>query len=263
MFRIYRAVGGDSDSISTKRLASRYVSYLILYAIGSLASDPITTTDTPDIFANALMNADIGTTNFEGYPGGLSHKVIRWSFEKQGLYQPPDSATPVTTEGAPPEIDVFIDDGRKGEYSYQSKFWDTRDIWNRTSPDGQRTHQLPKIDRENYAYLIVKNRGTHPATDVVVKGYYSKLANSSTYPNDWEPMATNQISVPQSIAPGGEVQVGPFKWNPNVEGQKNILMIVSAEGDRSNADLVTGSVPNSILVPLDNNIAQRNTSTSI
>jgi hypothetical protein len=253
MFRIYRVLGGDSDNISVKRLASRYVVYLIIRAIGTLASDPITTTDTPDIFANALMNADIGTANFEGFPGGLSHKVIRWSFEKQGLYQPLDSSTPVTVEGAPPDVDIFIDDGRIGEYSFPESFQNAHGVWNRTSIDAGTTHQQPKYGTENYVYVRVKNRGTHPASNVVVKGYHSKSPNSSIYPDDWQPMATNQISVSESIGAGGEAIVGPFKWIPGGPGDGNVLMIANAQGDN-----LAGSVPNSLLVPLDNNLAQRN-----
>ncbi len=56
----------------------------------------------PDIFADALQNADIGTLDFEGYRGAAFHKVIRWSFQKQGRSQSPGAASPVTAPGAPP-----------------------------------------------------------------------------------------------------------------------------------------------------------------
>ncbi|MGK7939037.1 MAG: hypothetical protein AB4062_02540 [Crocosphaera sp.] len=36
-------------------------------------------------------------TDFEGQSGGAIHKVIRWAFEQQGLYQPPGAPRPVTT----------------------------------------------------------------------------------------------------------------------------------------------------------------------
>jgi zinc metalloprotease ZmpB len=73
-------------------------------------------TRNPEVFATAMMDADESTSVFEGHPGGAWHKVIRWSFEQQGLYQPAGASTPVTQPGAPPPTDVYIDDGRNGAY---------------------------------------------------------------------------------------------------------------------------------------------------
>ena len=87
-FRLYRSLGGDAVTVNQRKLASRQTLYLIFRAIGSLASNPVTPTPKPDIVANALQNADIGTIDFEGYRGGAFHKVIRWSFEKQGRISP-------------------------------------------------------------------------------------------------------------------------------------------------------------------------------
>lgn len=258
LFRIYQSLGGDSNSGSIKKFASRYVTYLIIRAIGSLASDPITRTDTPDIFATALMNADITTANFEGNHGGFLHKVIRWSFEKQGLYQLPDAPRPVKTEGAPPEVDVFIDDGRNGEYSYQSNFWNSPAIWNRISPDGGTIHQPPSLGSQNYVYVRVNNRGTQAANSIVIKGYHSIVSAGLVFPDDWQPMTTPQISLSETVAPGAEIIAGPFKWTPDSDGEENLLMTVRADGDPSNADLVDWSIPNWLLVPFDNNIAQKN-----
>ncbi len=41
----------------------------------------------------------------------------------------------VTTAGDPPDVDVYINDGRNGEYSFQWNFWNTTDIWNLTAPN--------------------------------------------------------------------------------------------------------------------------------
>ena len=64
----------------------------------------------------ALTEADATTDLFEGHPGGAFSKVFRWSFEKQGLYQPAGAPSPVKQPGGPPSVDVYIDDGRLGEY---------------------------------------------------------------------------------------------------------------------------------------------------
>jgi hypothetical protein len=79
-------------------------------------------------------------------PGGAIGKVVRWSFEKQGLYQPTGAPTPVTTPGAPPDVDVYINDGFYGEYGYLEDFWDNTNIWNLLAPDPSTTpvdHQTP------------------------------------------------------------------------------------------------------------------------
>src|SRR5215510_6657422 len=102
MFRFYQSLGGDALDLNRRRLAARLSVYLIVRAVGSLATSPVTPTPTPTVFATALMNADIGTTDFEGQRGGALHKVLRWSFEKQGLYQPAGAPRPVTQPGTPP-----------------------------------------------------------------------------------------------------------------------------------------------------------------
>ncbi|MDT0482022.1 hypothetical protein [Streptomyces doebereineriae] len=259
MFRIYRSTGGDSGYPDTRRFAARYLAYLQLRAIGSLATSPITPTPDAGVFATTLMNADHGTAIFEGHPGGAFHKVVRWSFEKQGFYQPPSGPTPVTTPGAPPAVDVYIDDGRAGEYApYLENFWETTDIWNRVTADGGTTHETPILNVPNYVYCRVKNRGTQKAQDVVVKGYHSRPTAGLIWPSDWQSMTTPSLSVPGGLASGGTTVVGPFAWTPAVEGHECLLMTVSADGDLPNTETVNGPIPPARLVPFDNNVAQRN-----
>ena len=43
----------------------------------------------------------------EGIFGGAYNKVIRWSFEKQGEFQPIGAPTPVTTPGDPEPMYVI------------------------------------------------------------------------------------------------------------------------------------------------------------
>jgi len=264
LFRLYRSVGGDDAHRNVKDAAARYVAYLIIRAIGLLGSGTITPTPRPDIYVTKLMEADIGTRRFEGRPGGALHKVIRWSFEKQGLYQPQGAPTPVTREGAPPAVDVYIDDGRRGEYQFQQDVWNTRDIWNRVNPDGGLDHQPPAAGATNHAYVRVKNRGTRRAENVAVRGYTSRLSTGLVWPDDWQPMGTAELQVAGGIAPGGEAVVGPFRWTASASGQAALMMSVSASGDLSNIDAnsflpcATGPTPEWMLVPFDNNIARRN-----
>lgn len=259
LFRFYRSVGGDSPHPADRAWAARYVSYLIIKAIGTLTN----TTNDPEVFVTALMNADLTTTNFEGHPGGSRYKVIRWAFEKQGLFQPlakPGLPRPpyVTTEGNAPDVDVYIDDGRHGEYQYLYAFWECQDMWVRRSPDGGTTHQNPAVGRPNYMYVRVKIRGTQTANNVVVKAFHCNPGTGLAWPDHWSPMDTAQLPASGVISPGGETVVGPFEWTPETYGHECLLAIASANGDPGNDTTVLSAIPHSRFVPFDNNIGQRN-----
>ena len=257
LFRLYQSLGGDSTSVARRQFAARYVCYLIFRAVGTLT--PATNPGNAIGFASALMTADLGDWTTEGHSGGAYGKVIRWAFEKQALYRAP--GTPATSVGAPPAVDVYVEDGRGGEYTFQPVHWNNTRVWNRRNPDGLMTHQEPVVGQPNYAYVKVKNRGTQTATNVRVKGFHCNPGTGLTWPNDWQPMTTAQLAAP-NIAPnnGAEVVVGPFTWTPANLGHECMLMIASATGDPSNIDNFTAgdSIPEWRLVPNDNNIAQRN-----
>lgn len=260
LFRLYRSTGGDAVDVAQRRLAARYVCYLIIQGCGALT----TTTTNPDVYASAMMEADLGTPDFEGIAGGAVHKVVRWSFERQGLYRA--AGAPTTDEGQPPDVDVYIDDGRAGEYSYQGNFWNTTAIWNRLSPAVAGTesdHETPVVGQPNYIFARVRNRGTQSATGVTARAYHCIPATGLVWPDDWQESTTGAIAAP-NVAPGGDVIVGPFEWTPEVIGHECLLVTVSADGDRANTDpasmspAATGPIPHWRLVPFDNNIAQRN-----
>lgn len=260
-FRIYQSIGGDSSRIATQQFAARYMAYLMLQAVSTLT--PATNPSNASGFANAMLTADTVDWISEGHAGGAYGKVIRWAFEKQGLYQPAGAPTPVTSEGASPPVDVYIDDGRGGEYEYLPNHWSCQNIWNRLASDGGTAHQPPVVGVTNYAYVKVKNRGTQNATNVIVKGYHCQPSSGLVWPNDWQPMATTQLSA-ADVGPNdsAEVVVGPFEWVPSQIDHECMLMIVSATGDASNIDNfgVGDSIPEWRLVPHDNNIGQRNVS---
>ena len=135
-FRIYRSIGGDHPDVGRRRFASRVATYLILRAIGQLTPctnpgnwDPVTMTNVPgrgaQLWCEELQEADLENWISEGLSGGAYNKVIRWAFEKQGSYG-----------GQPPAVDVYIDDGRAGEYPFQQVHWANQSMWNRNAPDG-------------------------------------------------------------------------------------------------------------------------------
>lgn len=257
-FRIYRSIGGDSTSLSMREFASRFTAYLIASAVGTLTQ--ATNPSDPADYVDALIAADAADWSSEGQQGGAYGKVIRWAFEKQGLYQPAGTPRPITTVGAPPAVDVYIDDGRAGEYPYQPVHWDNQDIWNRRIADGMAGHEEPIVSRPNFAYVIVKNRGTTTATGISVSGYHCNPGSGLVWPDDWQPMTTSSLTVPD-LAPGATATVGPFEWQPSQLAHECMLMIVTADDDPSNAVLFTGgsdSIPEWRLVPNDNNVGQRN-----
>ena len=181
-FRLYRAIGGDAAQVAQRKFAARYVAYLMLRAIGSLTQ--ATNPSNAALYASGLIAAEMGNWTSEDQVGAVYWKVIRWAFEKQGLYQPPGAPVPVVSEGAPPAVDVYIDDGRAGEYAFQPNFWETADIWNRHLPDGGSEHQTPHRCETNYAYVRVKNRGTQPAKGVRVHAYRSRPGAGLVWPDD-------------------------------------------------------------------------------
>ncbi len=267
-FRIYRSIGGDSTELAMREFAGRYVAYLILRTIGSLTHP----TNPPNAltYATFLMSAELGDWTTADQVGGCYGKVIRWAFEKQGLYQPAAMPKPNNNIGAPPAVDVYIDDGRHGEYEYGpgnpypylQKFWETTDVWNRHEPDGHHEHQTPIVGRPNYAYVRVKNRGTQTATNVAVHGWHTRPSAGLVWPDDWKPMTTTSRVIP-SLPSGGDTVVGPFEWKPEHPGHECMFMSATVPGDRANNDVSTGlaaalgPTPLWRLVPCDNNLGLR------
>lgn len=261
-FRVYQAMGGDSSYLSRRQFASRMMTWLILNTITKFNSG--TNPDDAQVFSDKMIVADKDDWTTEGISGGAYGKVVRWSFEKQGCYQPVGAPTPVMQAGAPPEKDIYIEDGRHGEYPFLAVHWENPSVWNRTSSDGIYGHQSSHAGVDNFAYVRVKNRGTATATDVRVKLYHCKPGAGLVWPNDFEQIGPVDGLPITSIAGGSaeEKQVGPFTWIPNVNvyGHDCLLAISSCDGDPSNVDNFTAgdSIEEWRLVPNDNNIGQRN-----
>jgi zinc metalloprotease ZmpB len=268
-FRLYQAMGGDSTEVAMRKFAGRYVAYFILRTVGTLT--PATNPANATAYASDMMSVSLNNWTSENQTGALYWKVIRWAFEKQGLFQPPGTPLPITTEGAPPMVDVYIENGRHGEYRYGpagqfpylQKFWETTDIWNRIHPDGNAEHQTPLMRHVNHAYVKIKNRGTKTANGIVVRGYHCRPSAGLVWPDDLRPMKTLTFTIPGSIPPGGQVIAGPFEWKPNFSGHECMFMSVSAIGDKANNDILTllpsalGPSPLWQLVPSDNNLGLR------
>lgn len=250
-FRMYRSIGGDSEHLSRRRLASRAATYLILRTTGDLTE--FTNPVTPEGWCDAMMATDLENWTSEGLFGGAYNKVVRWAFEVQGAYG-----------GDAPDVDVYINDGRDGEYPFQPVHWHNTSQWNRNAADGLTAHQNAIAGETNYMYVKIKNRGTTTATNVRVKGFHCLPGAGLTWPTDFTEMGPAGGIAASNIDANNaeEIIVGPFEWipNENVYGHDCTLMVVSADGDASNIDHFTmgESIEEWRLVPHDNNIGQRN-----
>lgn len=254
-FRIYRAIGGDSADLGRRRLASRVTTYLILRTVGDLT--PMSNPPTADDWCTRLMATDAMDWTSEGLCGGAYHKVIRWAFEVQGLFRP--AGAPDTDPGAPPSVDVYIDDGRSGVYEpflSDTDLADAGDVWNRHFPDGATAHQEPLAGFPSYGYVRVRNRGTDAAADASVKLFSADPASGLEWPAAWTPTTTPELAAPGPITAGGQAVMGPFSWSTPSPGPVSLLASASATGDASNADTITAAIAHWRLVPFDNNLAQ-------
>jgi zinc metalloprotease ZmpB len=98
----------------------------------------------------------------------------------------------------------------------------------------------------------VKNRGTQPADDVVVKVFQGDPTGGLVWPTGWQAVTTTRLPAAGPILAGGQMVVGPFEWMPQIPGQESLLASASVPGDLCNADTVNGAIPHWRLVPFDN-----------
>jgi hypothetical protein len=260
LFRLYHCLGGGAVKRIDRRPAADHVLYLLFRAVGALPRHTVTPTDAA-AFAAALMDADIGTQSFRGQPGGAVHKVVRWCFEQQGLYRSAN-AVATNTPGDPPDVDVYLEDGRGGGYDYTTQTPVTHEAWNRRQPDGQFSNEVPLVGQLNHLYVLVYNRGTQDAASVVVTLYQSRAGsnlNSLQWPHDWQALNTRFV-LPVVLPAGCKDVAGPIPWQPLGTDPQALLIRVDADGDSSNIDpqtflpCSTSTIAVDALIRWDNNL---------
>ena len=305
LFRLYRCIGGDTTLVGlphtppppdphARRSASHYCVYLIMRGIQILGTSLVVPANDPDQLVSALIDADINTASstpwqFTFYPlfppsspsdnfervGGCVHKVIRWAFETQGLYNPFGKIT--NAPGAPPPVDVYIDDLRPtldnfaqsgymdygpGSYNPVSLEWDPAQTQASPTPAWQATDHAIDVQGNNVT-VRVGNRGTQAATGVTVQIWWCPWP-AATNPPQWNDGAAgwnySNISLPQNINAPGEAHFDFVEALP--AGRYIILAKASCGDDPANTDVPTlpCSYKNTPLVDLvsgDNNIGLR------
>jgi hypothetical protein len=115
------------------------------------------------------------------------------------------------------------------------------------------THQDPQIGQANFAYVLVRNRGTQPAYNVRVNLYLSTAATKLSWPGDWKLIGFSTIpELPASQT----YLIDPVAWNPpGTAGHYGMVARLVTPQDLmtvpENADITHNAKEN-------NNIAWRN-----
>lgn len=247
LFRLYLSMGGGDSNIARRQFASDYILFLLFkvtWRLGPKSNGAIAVEDFVDDMIDLDTYPSELSTPLPDLTDGCAKKVIRWSFEKQGLFG-----------GDPPEVDVYIDDGRHGEYEYRS---DPKSpyIYNLLQPDGALMHAIPQPSVKNYVYVKIKNRGTQKSSALFVKGWMSPTGIGLSWPDDFKPLITEELTHNAGIMPNQEVIVGPFEWIPESSDDR-VLISVSCLEDHSIIDkwAFMPSCPLWRLTPFDNNLA--------
>ena len=301
LFRLYRCIGGDTTMVAlpstpdphARRSASHYCVYLIMRAIQILGTSLVVPANDPDQFVSALIDADKNTalnapwqvvfspvfppgpTDTFDRIGGCVHKVIRWAFEAQGLYNPFGKIT--NAPGTPPKVDVYIRDLRPisettpygevsygaGSYNPVSLEWDPYQSQNSVPPKWQADPAVITVLANGKISVSVGNRGTILATNVEVSVWWHEWPTAAP-PPQWDATWTQcPLAGPASknIPSGGQVTFGKFAAVPLPTGKRYLLLArATCADDRANNDPATNlpcsqqPTPLLDLVANDNNL---------
>ncbi len=252
LFRLYRTLGGDTvlpdgkPDVPARLQASDFTLYLIMRAMAGIGAMDSVNLTTVGEFAQSLMQADIVTRRatsglLAGRVGGCAHKLVRWAFEQQGLYAAVSAGVLNDGPGAPPAVDVYIDDlratvhpaHRPGGYTPVSLDWNSN-----TTPAWHASQQGMQIDPVTSQVKVkVGNRGTVRATGVRVSVWYVSWPLLAAVPPwnraTWTAL-TPAAAGPATIVPGATRRFGPFSGLPATAGRYLVLAEVHANEDRAN-----------------------------
>lgn len=248
IFRLYRALGGDTfSSVELRRKAANFTAFLVVRAICSLGPSTVVPARSANHLCAAMESADsaIAKWSFEGRTdaesvrvGGMAHKLVRWAFERQGLFAADGPRDLVEGAGRPPRVDIQLFDGRlDGEGGYGPSALD----W-QVDPSGP----IPDWHANEAGFWVggrsvnakVLNRGRETAHDVVANVWVSPAGAVL----QWHELPRTR-STPVDI---GAVAVTTFHFDAvdakgiPLTGDHLALVSVSCPGDRSNLDLATG-----------------------
>lgn len=275
LFRLYRAIGGDSEVLSQgqrvsarpeRKNAADYAAYLIMRTIWSLGAAAVTPSTTPHDFVDAMRKADTATASAPGpggYVGGTVHKVVQWAFERQGLYGMPVAGSPVIGPEETATVDLHIEDLRPKPDGPYSPVDLLGQAWH-AHPDALWVKN-PWWGKKRKVRVKVQNRGVAQASNTRVDVWCTPVGGGPIppYPGaTWQWLGSETRHVPgrTNQIPGAK-KFGPFAWTPPAGPQEYaILAAATCDADRSNIDPATGhpcvtvASPIHLLVGCDNNL---------
>lgn len=250
IFRLYLALGGDTQVNSApdryvRGRASHMTLFLLIKAIESFASSP----STAEALELAMEDVGLNMTApllIDGGPDAwepaLTHKVVRWAFESQGMF-PADPVEVLNGPGTAPPVDVYMRNRRPatvntgagdldygpGSYVPVSLDWGEEALW------------LLDPDRP----VVLGNRGADPAQAVTVRAWVGVVTGTPGDPG-WD--LGNNITWTQAFAKrqirkiNGESArrfnplIGLIKAQKISSGIEVVLIEISCPDDRANTD---------------------------
>lgn len=279
LFRLYRSLGGDTratgadatvnaQDTQTRLAAADHCMLLVMRAIALLGPDSVAPARTADQFVSALVDADAGAGDWtiqthwplDALPrtvqrqGGRVHKLIRWAFERQGLYATDQPREVAEGPGLAPAVDIYIADSRPqagpdagpGSYQPVPLRWEPQAPW--LADDGALQRRAG-----GDLQLRIGNRGRDTADQVQLRWWWSGPRTQAGFTwHAWPVGGATQLQVPPSglwlpLLPG---LPGEAHW---------LLACVDAPADRANlqADEAPPSDAELLmhLVAHDNNLA--------
>lgn len=233
IFRLYQAIGGDTfDHPKMRQRAARTCAYLVLRALLLCGPASLVPVRSADAFVSALIDADIGSRAQRGSSdptGGCLHKVVRWAFERQGLYAAAGADVDVEGPGRAPPVDLWIEDRRSvadGGYGPADLRWGGKRDWHAADA------ALKLVGRQ--LEVTVGNRGELQASSIRVRAWVAPEQGSKL---DWTALAPRAIG---RIRAGGRATAKiPLESGFKLPLPCYLLAEASCAADRSNLDLDT------------------------
>jgi hypothetical protein len=236
VFRFYRAIGGHpGNEADMRKRAADATAYLLMRAALLLGPGAMVPARSADAMVSAMVDADIGTHQpGKLFLGGCLHKVVRWSFERQGLFATELPRENVEGPGLPPSVDLWVMDRRRnaeqGGYESVALEWPSAQQepdWFADPREGVGIWD----DADGNIHLIVRNRGARDATNVAVKAWAALVGSGSL---DWQPFGDAHLDK----VPGGGSARATIVAKLN-GAKQYVLVEVSSSEDPSNLDAGT------------------------
>jgi hypothetical protein len=262
LFRIYRALGGDSSNLEKRLEASDRTLFLLFKTQFEMGSAPLTPCRTPGQFMSSLIVADATTSIFEAktgptFSGGLLRKVIEWSFRKQDLRSPLLSPVCLRLKGTkalPVKFDDWVEDEVNATEFPVLYSWD-----NNASFLDPNVFTIDKALKQIIIKVQALRHKTEPDEPIAVTAYYAELLQfTGPIPDwqinnkgDWTTLETADPILFKSNDVTLEHQID-FKWPNEFVSGKSFAIFVRAEcpSDPTCLSILEHYQPKDTLIPI-------------